>query len=67
LTASWVIGPGNSQIESDIAIIGYFSSVDEGSAAKRVVLDFGSGAANKRTAEKIADALKVAFQKQGWI
>ncbi len=124
--------------KGDIVIIGYFSSVDEGSAVKRVVLGFGSGAADlqtqvegylmtdgrlrklgsggvdsgggktpgvavplavtiatanpiglivggavkvggevsgsstiegsaKRTAEKIADELKLAFQKQGWI
>jgi hypothetical protein len=122
----------------DIVIIGYFESIDEGSAAKRVALGFGSGAAEmktqvegylmtdrglrklgsgevdagggktpgvavplavtvatanpiglivggalkvggemtgkstiegtaKRTAEKIADELRVAFQKQGWI
>jgi hypothetical protein len=122
----------------DIVIIGYFESIDEGSAAKRVVLGFGSGAAElstrvegylmtnqglrklgsgagrvrggktpglavplavtlatanpiglivsgaakvagkatgkstlqgmaKRTAKKIADELRVAFQKQGWI
>ncbi len=30
-------------------IIGYFESVDEGSAAKRVVLGFGSGAAEMTT------------------
>jgi hypothetical protein len=123
---------------NDIVIIGYFESIDEGSAAKRVVLGFGSGAAElstrvegylmtqqglrklgagtveagggkgpgvavplavtvatanpiglivggaakaggemtgastikgtaKRTAKKIADELRVAFRKQGWI
>ncbi|OGB91918.1 MAG: hypothetical protein A2Z31_02285 [candidate division NC10 bacterium RBG_16_65_8] len=122
----------------DLVIIGYFASLDEGSAAKRMVLGFGSGAAEmttqvegylmtdrglrklgsgavdagggktpgvavplavavatanpiglivggavkvggevtgkstiegtaKRTAEKIAADLRVAFQKQGWI
>lgn len=122
----------------DIVIIGYFQSVDEGSATKRVVLGFGSGAAEvttqvegylmtdqglrklgsgalhagggkapgvvvplavtiatgnpiglivgggakaageltghstiegsaKRTAKQIADELRVAFKKQGWI
>jgi hypothetical protein len=124
--------------EGDIVIVGYFESVDEGSAAKRVVLGFGSGAAElkthvegflmtpqglrkigsgdvdagggkspgvivplavavatdnpigllvgtaahvageatgrttiegsaKRTAKKIADQLRLAFQRQGWI
>ncbi len=33
----------------DVVIIGYFESVDEGSAAKRVVLGFGSGAAEMTT------------------
>lgn len=30
---------------NDLAIIGYFSSIDEGSAAERVVIGFGKGAA----------------------
>ncbi len=122
----------------DIVIIGYFESIDEGSAAKRVAIGFGSGGAKlttqvegylmedqglrklgsreidsgggktpgvmvplavtiatanpiglivggavkvggevtgsskitgsaKRTAKKIADELRVAFQKQGWL
>ncbi len=122
----------------DIVIMGYFESVDSGSAAKRIVLGFGQGAADlktvvegylmtdkglrrlgsgtvesgtgkapgvavplvmaaatgnpiglivssavkaegqvsgrttiegtaKRTAKEIADQLRVAFQKQGWI
>ena len=122
----------------DIVIIGYFESIDEGSAAKRVAIGFGSGGAElttqvegylmtdqglrklgsreidsgagktpgvalplavtiatanpigliassalkvsgqvsgrttikgsaKRTAKKIADELRVAFEKQGWI
>ena len=33
----------------DILIIGHFESVDEGSAAKRVVLGFGTGAAELHT------------------
>ena len=33
----------------DIVIMGYFESVDTGSAAKRVVLGFGSGAAELKT------------------
>jgi hypothetical protein len=33
----------------DIVIKGYFDSVDEGSATKRVILGFGSGAASLRT------------------
>jgi hypothetical protein len=122
----------------DLVIVGYFTSIDEGSAAKRVALGFGSGAAElttgvegylmtnqglrkvgsgtlasgaektpgvvvplavtvatanpiglvvggavkaggevsgrstiegvaTRTAEKIAETLRTAFQKQGWI
>ena len=34
----------------DIVIMGYFESVDSGSAAKRIVLGFGSGAADLKTA-----------------
>jgi hypothetical protein len=34
----------------DIVIMGYFESVDTGSAAKRMVLGFGSGAAHLQTA-----------------
>jgi hypothetical protein len=34
----------------DIVLIGYFESVDTGSAAERVVLGFGSGAADLKTA-----------------
>jgi hypothetical protein len=33
----------------DIVIIGYFESIDEGSAAKRMAIGFGSGAADLRT------------------
>jgi len=34
----------------DLVIMGYFESVDSGSAAKRIVLGFGSGAADLKTA-----------------
>ena len=34
----------------DIVIMGYFESVDSGSATKRIVLGFGSGAADLKTA-----------------
>jgi hypothetical protein len=34
----------------DLLIVGYFESVDQGSAAKRMALGFGSGAAELRTA-----------------
>ena len=33
----------------DIVIIGYFESIDEGSAAKRMAIGFGSGGAQLRT------------------
>ena len=33
----------------DIVIIGYFESIDEGSAAKRIAIGFGSGGAKLRT------------------
>ncbi len=33
----------------DIVIIGYFESIDEGSAVKRVAIGFGSGGAKLRT------------------
>jgi hypothetical protein len=36
--------------EGDIVIVGWFESIDEGSAAKRVALGFGSGAAELTTA-----------------
>jgi hypothetical protein len=34
----------------DIVLMGYFESVDSGSAAKRIALGFGSGAAHLHTA-----------------
>jgi hypothetical protein len=37
----------------DIVIMGYFESVDSGSAAKRIVLGFGSGAAHLNTAVEV--------------
>ena len=35
---------------NDLLIVGYFESIDEGSAGKRMALGFGSGAAELRTA-----------------
>ncbi len=35
----------------DIVLMGYFESVDSGSMAKRVVLGFGSGSADLKTAD----------------
>ncbi|MGR9099213.1 MAG: DUF4410 domain-containing protein [Gammaproteobacteria bacterium] len=35
--------------DGDIVIMGYFESIDEGSAVKRVALGFGSGAADLKT------------------
>ena len=137
LPAVRAVGQPAPQV-NDIVIIGYFASIEAGSAAKRVMIGFGSGAAEmetrvegylmtnrglrklgsgtvesgggktpgvavpiavtvatanpiglivsgaakvggemtgkstiegtaKRTAKKIADELRVAFQKQGWI
>ena len=138
LPAVFAEGQSAPQV-GDIVIIGYFESIDEGSAAKRVAIGFGSGGAKlstqvegylmtdqglrklgsreidsggggktpgvmvplavtiatanpiglivggavkvggeatggntikgsaKRTAKKIGDELRVAFQKQGWI
>jgi len=137
LPAVGAVGQAAPQVD-DIVIIGYFASIDEGRAAKRMVIGFGSGAAEmetrvegylmtpqglrklgagtvdagggkspgvavplavtiatanpvglivsgaakvggeatgrttikgtaERTAKKIADELRVAFQKQGWI
>lgn len=41
---------GATQLQvGDYALIGYFESVDEGSAAKRIGLGFGSGAASMKT------------------
>jgi hypothetical protein len=133
-----VLAAGQAPDVGDIVIIGYFESIDEGSAAKRVAIGFGSGGAElnthvegylvtdqgmrelgsrdvdagggktpgvmvplavtiatanpiglivggalkvggevtgrdtiegsaKRTAKKIADELRTAFEKQGWI
>ena len=36
----------------DALVVGYFASVDEGSATKRVVLGFGSGGAELKTIAK---------------
>ncbi len=134
-----MLAAGQAPDVGDIVIIGYFESIDEGSAAKRVAIGFGSGGAKlstqvegylmteqglrklgsreidsggggktpgimvplavtiatanpiglivgsavkvggeatgrdtiegsaKRTAKKIGDELRVAFEKQGWI
>jgi hypothetical protein len=133
-----MLAAGQAPDVGDIVIIGYFESIDEGSAAKRVAIGFGSGGAElvtqvegylmtdqglrelgsreidsgagktpgvmvplavtiatanpiglivggavkvggevtgsskitgsaKRTAKKIGDELRVAFQKQGWL
>ena len=40
---------GQTLRPGDIMIVGYFESIDEGSAAKRVVLGFGSGGADLKT------------------
>jgi hypothetical protein len=42
-------GEGQTLRPGDIMIVGYFESIDEGSAAKRVVLGFGSGGADLKT------------------
>ena len=42
-------GEGQTLRPGDIMIVGYFESIDEGSAAKRVVLGFGSGGAELKT------------------
>ena len=40
---------GQTPRTGDVMIVGYFESIDEGSAAKRVVLGFGSGGAELKT------------------
>ena len=40
---------GQTLRPGDVMIVGYFESIDEGSAAKRIVLGFGSGGANLKT------------------
>jgi hypothetical protein len=40
---------GQTLRPGDIMIVGYFESIDEGSAMKRVVLGFGSGGADLKT------------------
>lgn len=40
---------GQTLRPGDIMIVGYFESIDEGSAAKRIVLGFGSGGADLKT------------------
>jgi hypothetical protein len=40
---------GQTLRPGDIMIVGYFESIDEGSAAKRIVLGFGSGGAELKT------------------
>jgi Domain of unknown function (DUF4410) len=43
--------PANGQTprEGDIALVGYFESIDEGSRLKRLVIGFGSGSAELKT------------------
>lgn len=45
MTAVRAAGQPPAQL-NDIALVGYFTSVDEGSAEKRVLIGFGKGAAN---------------------
>lgn len=40
---------GQTLRPGDVMIVGYFESIDEGSAAKRIVLGFGSGGADLKT------------------
>ena len=40
---------GQTLRPGDVMVVGYFESIDEGSAAKRVVLGFGSGGADLKT------------------
>ena len=42
-------GAGETPRAGDIMLVGYFESIDEGSAVKRVVLGFGSGGADLET------------------
>ncbi len=44
-----VLAAGQAPDVGDIVIIGYFASIDEGSAAKRVAIGFGSGGAKLNT------------------
>jgi hypothetical protein len=44
-----VSAAGQTPRTGDIMIVGYFESIEEGSAAKRVVLGFGSGGADLKT------------------
>ncbi len=44
-----MLAAGQAPDVGDIVIIGYFKSIDEGSAAKRVAIGFGSGGAELRT------------------
>ncbi len=44
-----VLAAGQAPDVGDIVIIGYFASIDEGSAAKRVAIGFGSGGAELNT------------------
>jgi hypothetical protein len=46
---SAVSAAGQTPRAGDVMIVGYFESIEEGSAAKRVVLGFGSGGAELET------------------
>lgn len=49
----------------DIVFMGYFESVDTGSAAERIVLGFGSGAADLRTAVEAYLMTKQGLRRLG--
>jgi hypothetical protein len=51
--------------DGDVAIIGYFLSVDEGSAVKRIALGFGSGAAELKTEVEVYQQTAQGLRRLG--
>lgn len=49
----------------EIAIIGYFLSIDEGSAVKRIALGFGSGAAELKTNVEVYQQTRAGLRRLG--
>jgi hypothetical protein len=49
----------------DVALVGHFESIDEGSVAKRLVIGFGSGAAQMKTVVEGYQATAQGMRKLG--
>jgi len=59
------VSPGTKPSINDLVIRGYLMSIDEGSAAKRVVIGFGAGASELKTAVEVFQMTDHGLRKLG--